>query len=189
MHASLFAVTRIRGYVTATLAGLLCAALILAMPIDMHPVIGRTGVFNLLWPIILSLGGLISIPILRHRDLTLVKSSPYRMQRTFLDLGCICFVIVLSSGVASLGLIGFMEILPGLLFYVLLASACYPWAGGTAWMPGVGYALLVWLLGTDHFGIARPWAVTLPSAPDVAPWIACALVSICALLGQATHRR
>ncbi|MCF2706396.1 hypothetical protein I6E29_03845 [Arcanobacterium haemolyticum] len=164
MHTDILQVAHIRGYTACLAIACVGGLAILAMPIEIHPVLGRTGVFNYLWPMALPIVGIALMPILRARRYDIVVVSPYRRERACLDFACGGACVLLSIAIARAGVLPIDEVGLGALFYGMFVVAVYPLAGSLSWMPPLAFAFLVWLLGSDMYGTPRPWAVTLPGA-------------------------
>ncbi len=164
MHSHVLSLWRMRGYTLSAAFLLLLGLCIALLPSDLHPVPGRLGAYSRLWPLLLSFVSLPLIIIHSRRHVTPRSYDPYAFRHFVEDLLFSSLCSLACCSVASCGSPSFLDVSYTFAFYTLLTALFLNIFPTLSWLPPFCIAIIVWLLGTDGYGSAKSWALTLPGS-------------------------
>lgn len=156
----LFLVCRVRGVFLAAALGVLAAIILAAIPGGSLPIPGREGVFALVWPlmpIVASFG----IPILVARNRSTLETLSPRATSIRVSTLAAVLLIQVSLLMPSISWYGIVVLRNYMIFFGVSAIFSILVTPRGAWAALVGPTMVIWLLGTDLAGEAKPWAVLL----------------------------
>ncbi|QOR46030.1 hypothetical protein [Trueperella pecoris] len=173
-------VLRVRGVIAAWCFLALLILLTAMVPQERFDVIGRPGVVNVLWPLVLSASGAVTMFLGRWRDST-EAIAPRAAWRRLADFGYVLAgALVFSLPTAVIGVQGI--VLRDAVFYVSLAVALGPVLRSASWLCGVGGGLVYWVQGVNEWSEPAWWALPLAPANDVGSWVATLGVMVAAAI-------
>lgn len=183
-------VTRVRGLLSAWIIYMLLFIGFLFLPKGIFHVLGRDNVYNHIWPIYFSLFGVSQLKTQKNWERTAELTAPRPRRRQIIDLLLIYLGLAFSSSIVLFSAEFFAQALRNALFFVALSACCYRFLRSLAWLPGVGYAFVIWLLGTDILRQPKPWALPLlPAHNSTALGIVAGLIVISFLAERIGNNR
>lgn len=154
-------VLRRRGVLNAWISAIALFVGLLFLPKGMFEVVGRYGVYNHLWPIYFSFMGVVPIVIQRTWVRDDERLAPGGRRRRLDDLLLLYAGVLIASFVAINNVDIFAISVRNAVTFTALSSCLFWFVKQLAWLPGVGFGFLIWLLGTDLNSNPVPWALPL----------------------------
>lgn len=165
-------VLRIRKLVFVALFITTLSILTAFIPSESYKVIGRLGVYNVLWSLPFSLYCIPVVVLNTEQSETINKLSPYVNRNNAIDSLLLASCILLGSVLATAGDLEYILVLRTAIYYSLLAAVLVPFSRNLAYFVPIANAIVIWILGVDNNSKPLMWAFALQPYNATTPWIA-----------------